>query len=762
MPVATRGGLLGAGLEADAVTRAGRRGGASPAPWAVLLAAVWGIWLLPNAAALALEGQQPGGAGGNAAMGRATFVVRITDTGFIPQNLAINVGDTVTWTNVSPNMNHTTTSRNNPPFWDSGILVPGQSFSHTFLAPGTFGYISTIDVFGGTIVVSAAPTAPTITSVLRVNGIAGFPFSYTITATGATPITFTATNLPAWLSFASPTLSGTPPAAGTYTASLQATNALGADNQTLTITISPAPGTNNVAMPVFSPAPGTYTSAQSVAISCATPGSTIFFTVDGTVPTRFSTVYSAPINVSANITLQAFATATGMTDGPVAVGTYTISSSGGSFSGSGITTFMYGNTVLHVGGGGADIIPIFTQDVGGGTPPATVTFDPTQTYLPVSSNPNQVYQYTVIWNFGDNAGTVLGGAAGSTPDQVLALVSHTYVNEGAYTVTLQINITVVNQFLLPNETTPAKAKGPSARTTGQVHTATVNFPPTAQLTAVGSAASGTLPYVLQVTPGASFDEDGYIVWAAMDWGDGSFGQVTPLPPNRPNAVMSHSYVTPGIYRVTLSVIDNGRLTQAQLPPKPEPRDARAALNVYVQATLLNAAANAALLDPKYNPQLKQTAIFVQVPGNMVITTGQFQVDFKRASADSFTLQLRTNLSPDSVANAAVQLTLGSGPTPVSLSNFTLDKRGSYTNQALGLTFAFAGKKAALRIKFSRANLAAAFGLVDGTAVNANVDVPVKVVINNSLILATTARFVYNAKAGRKGNGRNGRSYPNGN
>lgn len=77
--------------------------------------------------------------------------------------------------------------------------------------------------------------------------------------------------------------------------------------------------------PTFSPAGGTYTNAQTVTISDSTSGTTIYYTTDGTTPTTASSVYAAPIAVSATATVEAIATATGFANSPVASVTYTIS-----------------------------------------------------------------------------------------------------------------------------------------------------------------------------------------------------------------------------------------------------------------------------------------------------------------------------------------------------------------------------------------------------------------------------------------------------
>lgn len=46
------------------------------------------------------------------------------------------------------------------------------------------------------------------------------------------------------------------------------------------------------ATPTFAPPAGTYSSAQTVAISCATPSSTIYYTTNGTTPTtKFSCLH---------------------------------------------------------------------------------------------------------------------------------------------------------------------------------------------------------------------------------------------------------------------------------------------------------------------------------------------------------------------------------------------------------------------------------------------------------------------------------------
>jgi len=87
-------------------------------------------------------------------------------------------------------------------------------------------------------------------------------------------------------------------------------------------------GTYEIAAPAptFSPAPGSYSSAQSVALADGMNGTAIFYTTDGSAPTASSTLYTSPISVSADTTIQAIAMLGGAhSQSAVATGAYLIS-----------------------------------------------------------------------------------------------------------------------------------------------------------------------------------------------------------------------------------------------------------------------------------------------------------------------------------------------------------------------------------------------------------------------------------------------------
>lgn len=63
----------------------------------------------------------------------------------------------------------------------------------------------------------------------------------------------------------------------------------------------------NVEMPTFSPEGGEYTGTQSVTISCATEGASIYYTTDGSNPTDASTPYTGAISIEETTTIKAIA-----------------------------------------------------------------------------------------------------------------------------------------------------------------------------------------------------------------------------------------------------------------------------------------------------------------------------------------------------------------------------------------------------------------------------------------------------------------------
>ena len=81
-----------------------------------------------------------------------TTAITIDEFSFDPHAVQVDIGDSVTWTNVQ-SVAHTTTARNGG--WDSSSLQTGSDFTLTLDAAGTFEYFCSIHPsMSGTIEVS--------------------------------------------------------------------------------------------------------------------------------------------------------------------------------------------------------------------------------------------------------------------------------------------------------------------------------------------------------------------------------------------------------------------------------------------------------------------------------------------------------------------------------------------------------------------------------------------------------------------------------
>ncbi len=77
--------------------------------------------------------------------------------------------------------------------------------------------------------------------------------------------------------------------------------------------------------PAISPNGGSFGTSQSVSLFTTTSSASIYYTLDGSVPTPASTLYSDPITVSVDTTVNAIASAPGYVQSPVSSATFTFS-----------------------------------------------------------------------------------------------------------------------------------------------------------------------------------------------------------------------------------------------------------------------------------------------------------------------------------------------------------------------------------------------------------------------------------------------------
>jgi len=264
---------------------------------------------------------------------------------------------------------------------------------------GTMSYQVTDNYPGETLCDSGAASSPTAAtptfspaggtyagaqSVVIADATSGATIYYT--TNGTTPTTTSAVYSGPIAVSATETLEAIAAASG-YANSAVATAAY-----TINAGLTPA------ATPVFTPAGGAYTSAQSVAISDATSGATLYYTTNGATPTTASAVYSGPVTVSATETLEAIAVASGHSNSAVATAAYTITAASG------------GSDVLDINASGPTVGSYLAdEDFAGGT--ESNTTNTISTAGVTNPAPEAVYQSQRFGNFTYTLPGLTAGAA---------------------------------------------------------------------------------------------------------------------------------------------------------------------------------------------------------------------------------------------------------------------------------------------------------------------------------------------------------------
>ena len=90
----------------------------------------------------------------SATIGRTQIVVAVRQFTFVPAEVRVAPGTTVTWVNCEPENIDAHTSTADGGAWDSGLLQPGDSYSRRFDEAGAFPYHCTPHPFmRGTVTV---------------------------------------------------------------------------------------------------------------------------------------------------------------------------------------------------------------------------------------------------------------------------------------------------------------------------------------------------------------------------------------------------------------------------------------------------------------------------------------------------------------------------------------------------------------------------------------------------------------------------------
>jgi plastocyanin len=74
-------------------------------------------------------------------------LVAIRGFAFLPNDVRVKAGSSVTWVNCEPAGTPSHTSTSNQGVWQSPLLAPGDAFTQTFETPGVFPYICAVHPF---------------------------------------------------------------------------------------------------------------------------------------------------------------------------------------------------------------------------------------------------------------------------------------------------------------------------------------------------------------------------------------------------------------------------------------------------------------------------------------------------------------------------------------------------------------------------------------------------------------------------------------
>jgi N-acetylneuraminic acid mutarotase len=277
------------------------------------------------------------------------------------------------------------------------------------------------------------------------------------------------------------------------------------------ITGATALATQQAAPPTFSIASGTYTSAQTVTISDATSGATIYYTTNGTTPTTSSSVYSGPISVSSSETLEAFAVVSGYSSSAVATATYTINPAGSQ-------GFVLYSTVGNVGSHSE-------------YPNSLITVDPTTGAQQLVGQSGQ--SINVEWLAADPVNNVLYGTGLQSSGSESALYA---INPNSGDISSQVTLSqnVSTIAVSPQGT----LYGLSGNTLGTINAANGQFSSVGTL----SLASGYVLQAMTFSPGG-------VLYGVEEYGSGATFNQQLITLNPANGAILSDIGSLGLYNI---------------------------------------------------------------------------------------------------------------------------------------------------------------------------------------------------------------------
>jgi hypothetical protein len=267
----------------------------------------------------------------DSAVGSAAYTISILTAAatptFSPEAGVVSSGTTVTISSTTSGAMIYYTTDGTPPGTSPAGSTSLYSTPIAITAATTINAIAVSAGFADSAVASAAYTLPPAATPVFApgEGVLAAGTKVAISTTTASAAIYYTTDGTSPETSPSRTLYGAPIAITAATTINAVATATGfADSPVATAAYTVLPFT---ATPTFSPAQGGVILGTLVTISSTTAGAAIYYTTDGTDPGTgggSSTVYSAPIAITAATTIKAIAIAAGLSDSAIATASYTL------------------------------------------------------------------------------------------------------------------------------------------------------------------------------------------------------------------------------------------------------------------------------------------------------------------------------------------------------------------------------------------------------------------------------------------------------
>jgi hypothetical protein len=405
------------------------------------------------------------------------------------------------------------------------------------------------------------------------------------------------------------------------------------------------PSNPSAATPTFSPVAGTYTSIQSVSISDATSGASIYYTTDGSTPTVASTKFTGTkITVSSSQTLNAIAVATGYANSAIASAVYAINTPTPTFSPAAGTYYV--PQTVTISDSGATIY--YTTN---GMTPTTSSTPYTGAITVSASETIQAIAVETGSGFGNSAvATAAYAINAATP--TLSLAAGTYST--AQTVTISDTTSGALIFYTTDGTAPTTSS--TIYSVPITVSASEKLQAVAVLTGYGNSAVASAAYTIQVaTPTFSPAAGSYTSAPTVTISDATSGSGT--------SPVTIYYTTNGSTPTTASTVYSGPITVT-------PPETLEAIAVAAGCT------NSAVASAAYTVPIVATPTFSPAAGNYY-TAQTVTISDTTSGA---TIYYTTNGSTPTTSS-----TVYSGPIAVSASEAVnaIAVDAGYTTSAIG-------------------------------------------------------------------------------